>query len=161
MSLNDEIEKTKDVTARLERLTSGLTNTQAERLRTIQLKTQVAIAKRYGARLNDSIVDKITSELILRPDVLCTVAGGLDESPKNATEWARFAEEVTGAEPLAAMNLIYSDAAEKQRIRQKVLDKMDPATKMNMARNGTIDRHLDRVVQSELDARASALDDCR
>lgn len=159
MSLNDEIEKTKDVTARVERLTSGLTNTQAERLRTIQLKTQVAIAKKYGARLNDSIVQKITDELILRPDVLCTVAGGLDESPKNAMEWARFADEVTGAEPLAAMNLIYSDAAEKQRIRQKVLDKMDPATKMNMARNGTIDSHLDRVVQSELDARASALDD--
>jgi transposase-like protein len=159
MSLNEEIEKTKNVTARVERLTSGLTNTQAERLRTIQFKTQVALAKRYGARINDSIVDKITSELILRPDVLCTVAGGLDETPKNANEWARFAEEVTGAEPLAAMNLIYSDAAEKQRIRQKVLDKMDPATKMNMARNGTIDSHLDRVVQTELDARASALDD--
>lgn len=159
MSLNDEIEKTKDMTARVERLTSGLTNTQAERLRTIQLKTQVAIAKKYGSRLNDSIVEKITSELILRPDVLCTVAGGLDESPKDAREWARFAEEVTGAEPLAAMNLIYSDATEKQRIRQKVLDKMDPATKMNMARNGTIDSHLDRVVQTELDARASALDD--
>ncbi|MFN3723492.1 MAG: hypothetical protein ACK4VZ_10630 [Paracoccaceae bacterium] len=159
MSLNDEIEKTKDVTARVERLTSGLTNTQAERLRTIQLKTQVAIAKEYGSRLNDSIVQKITDELILRPDVLCTVAGGLDESPKNAAEWARFADEVTGAEPLAAMNLIYSDAAEKQRIRQKALDKMDPATKMNMARNGTIDSHLDRVVQTELDARASALDD--
>lgn len=159
MSLNDEIEKTKDVTARVERLTSGLTNTQAERLRTIQLKTQVAIAKKYGSRLNDSIVDKITGELILRPDVLCSVAGGIDEMPTDSAAWARYAEEVTGAEPLAAMNLIYSDAAEKQRIRQKVLDKMDPATKMNMARNGTIDSHLDRVVQTELDARASALDD--
>lgn len=159
MSINGEITKSKDVTARVERLTSGLTNTQAERLRTIQLKTQVAIAKKFGSRLNDSIVEKITNELILRPDVLCSVAGGIDEMPKDATAWARYAEEVTGAEPLAAMNLIYSDAAEKQRIRQKVLDKMDPATKMNMARNGTIDSHLDRVVQSELDARASALDD--
>lgn len=159
MSIQAEIENTHSKIARVETLLAGLTPTQLARLDKFKVQTERQILRQYGNRLNQGIVDMLLYDLILKNEVLTTVAGGgIDETPKSESEWKAFVSDIVENESLAQANLVSSDAAKRAEIRDRILKTMRPETKIAMARAKTIDKYLDDAVSAEIEKLAGLYD---
>lgn len=159
MSIQTEIDNANSKIARVETLLAGLTPTQMGRLEKFKMQTERQILRQYGNRLNQGIVDMLLYDLILKNEVLTTVAGGgIDETPKNENEWKAFVSDIVESESLAKANLVSSDANKRAEIRDRILKSMRPETKISMARAKTIDKHLDDAVSAEIEKLAGLYD---
>jgi len=159
MTIQTEIDTTNSKIARVETLLAGLTPTQLARLEKFKLQTERQILRQYGNRLKQGIVDMMLYDLILKNEVLTTVAGGgIDETPKNESEWKAFVSNIVENESLAKANLVSSDAAKRAEIRDRILKTMRPEKKIAMARAKKIDKFLDDQVNAEIEKLAGLYD---
>ena len=55
---------------------------------------------------------------------------------------------------LAKLSIDHADAQLRESLRREALDGMNPVRKMAMARDGTLDAHLEQAVKERLEARS-------
>ncbi|PIE14851.1 MAG: hypothetical protein CSA68_09280 [Rhodobacterales bacterium] len=127
---------------------------QIKRLEEAQMNARVALARKYGHRLDARVSERIIDGMILLPEVLCTIGGGVDELPNDAKGWDRWAANAVSQEPLAQLSIDASDAALKEELRKKTLAAMRPEQRLQMARAGTLDDHIEGIVREKIEARA-------
>lgn len=135
---------------RIENLERGLTVKQTEKLQAVRHQMELAIARQYGARLHQIMVDKLVREMIVRPEVLAHLEGvTVTELPTDLVGWTRLACDAVGDCELSQRSLAASDDALKTGLTNEVLRRIPRAEKMSMARAGT----LDNYVAAELEIR--------
>lgn len=127
---------------------------QLKRLETAQREAELALARVYGHRLNSRVSGRIIEGMILVPEVLCSIGGGVNELPTDAKGWDQWARDAANKEPLAKLSIEHSDAQLRERLRCEVLEKICPEQRLQMARAGTLDAHVEGEVKSELEARS-------
>jgi hypothetical protein len=152
-AIQNEIDREKDRLSRIEALLSVMPPHQIKRLDEVKRQGELAIARRYGHRLNHDVALRVVENLTLDPSVQCTIGGGVNELPGSAEGWDSFMKTAVEKEPLAMLALDYSDAALKEKIRTEERAKLKPREKMAMAHAGTLDTFLDKLVQERLAAR--------
>jgi len=153
-SIQLEIDREKDRQSRIDQQMAVSPEYQSKHLRTVRQQTELAFARVFSHRLNERVRDRILDGLVLVPEVLCTIGGGMDELPTTAQGWDSFARELAEREPLAKLSIDHSDAQLKETIRQETLAAMRPEERLKMARAGTLDEHLDGIVKAQIESRA-------
>lgn len=153
-AIQDVIDAENDRQSRIDAQLAVMPPHQMQRLEAAKLNARIALARVYGHRLDTRVSERIIDGMILLPEVLCSVGGGVDELPKNAIEWDAWAKDATSKEPLAKLSIDASNAALKEEIRQNVLSAMRPETRLQMARAGTLDDHIEGVVREQIEARS-------
>ena len=118
------------------------------------MNARVALARKFGHRLDARVSERIIDGMILMPEVLCTIGGGVDELPNNAKGWDHWVANAVSQEPLAQLSIDASDAALKEQLRQKALSELRPERRLQMARAGTLDDHIEALVREQIEARS-------
>lgn len=85
------------------------------------------------------------------------MVGAEIEGPRTAAEWRAFVNEVTERDQLAKLNLDHSDEEAKLAMRQKIMNKLSPAQRISMSREGTLEGWLSDEVADEMHRRAGLL----
>ncbi|MDA8584981.1 hypothetical protein N9L47_01795 [Rhodobacteraceae bacterium] len=153
-TIQSEIDRERDRQCRIETQVSAMPPHQKNRLEFAQREAELALARVFGHRLNSQVAARIVEGMVLNPAVLCTVGGGVNELPTTPRGWDAFAKEAANAEPLAKLSIDHADGQLRESLRREALDKMNPARKMAMAREGTLDSHLEQSVKERLEARS-------
>lgn len=153
-AFNDEWEREKRRQSRIDAQIAVLPPHQAKRLSDAKHKLEIALARVYGNRLDERVSARIVEGVVLDPACLCTIGGGVNELPTTVVGWDQFARDQAGNEPLAKLSIDASDAGLKERIRQEARDALPGPKRLAMARAGTLDDHLDRVVTEKIQDRA-------
>ncbi len=154
MSIQSEIDAQNARQSRIDSLLATTPPHQLKRLESEQHQAALALARVFGHRLHQAVAERIVEGLILEPETLVTISGGVRELPSDAKAWDAWAKQAAQREPLARLSLDHSDAELKETIRREVLESIPPTRRMEMARNGTLDRHLDIEVKSKIEARS-------
>lgn len=154
MSIHDEWEREKNRLSRIEAQLAATPPHQMRRLESEKKKAGLALARVFGARLNEAIAERIVEGMVLDPAVLCTIGGGVRELPNDAKGWDAWARYAAENEPLARLSIDSSDAALKEQLSQEVLSSIPPAKRMDMARNGRLDAFIERQVKARIEARS-------
>ena len=152
--IQTEIDRENDRQSRIETQLAVMPPHQKKRLEVAQREAELGLARVFGHRLNSQVAARIVEGIILKPEVLCTVGGGVNELPTTPQGWDAFAKDAANAEPLARLSIDHSDAQLRESTRRDVLEGMNPARKMAMARDGTLDAHLEQAVMERLEARS-------
>ena len=153
-AFSDEWEKEKRRQSRIDAQMAVLPPHQAQRLENTKHKLEVALARVFGNRLDARVSARIVEGVVLDPACLCTIGGGVNELPTTQIGWDQFALDQAENEPLAKLSIYASDATLKERIRQEARDALSGPKRLAMARAGTLDEHLDRVVTEQIQDRA-------
>lgn len=153
-AFNDEWQKEKDRQTRITQLEDGLVHTQSCRLEVVKREGALALARTFGNRLDARVSERIIEGLILRPEVLCTIGGGVNELPTDAKGWDALAVVLASEEPLAKLSIDASDAVLKEELRQNALAGLRPEQRLSMARAGTLDQHIEDTVLESIEARS-------
>ena len=153
-SIQAEMDRENKRESRILTQLEGLTHTQKERLNAAKHATEVALARVYGPRLNEAISKRIVAGIVLQPEVLCTISGGMNELPTTQEAWDSYARVLAEDEPLAKLSIDHSDSQLKEGIRAEAEQAIRPADRIKMARAGTLDDHLAGIVADKLDARS-------
>jgi len=153
MSFNREWEAEKDRLSRIETQMAVMPPQQRTRLEEAQRQGELALARTFGNRLDARVSERIVAGMILEPTVLCTIGGGVNELPTDQAGWDRWAKDAANKEPLARLSLDHSDAHLREQLSREVLASIPPARRMDLARNGTLDAHVDGQVKARLEAR--------
>lgn len=132
---------------------STMSALQKEKLNEIKHALEMSLCRVYGVRLKPDFRDRVIHECVLDPRVLCTVAGGMNEMPTTANGWDSLAKEMAESDPLVMLNVTHSDEELKTSLRKDALEQIPSKDRMNMARVGTLDSHLDQIVEIELEKR--------
>jgi hypothetical protein len=127
---------------------------QLNRLKAVQREAELALARTFGNRLDPAVSTRIVEGMILLPEVLCSIGGGVNELPTNAKGWDAWAKDAASKEPLAKLSIDASDASLKEELRQKTLSAMRPERRLHMARAGTLDDYIEGIVCEEIEARS-------
>lgn len=117
-----------------------------ERFKNVERKIEVALAKRHGDALHALSVERALALSIFNIDVLESVHGGPALSAKSINEAVAQVSE----DPIIARNLVFSNASRREALKSEALSKLAPPTKISMARNGTLEKHLESAVDSRL-----------
>lgn len=126
---------------------------QLKRLGLVKQELALALSRVYGHRLKQEFRDRIVSEAVLDPRVLCTVGGGVNELPTTTDGWDALSKELAENDALAMMNVADSDAQLKEALREEALEQIPSKDRISMARTGTLDSHLDQIVKVEIEKR--------
>lgn len=153
-TIQAEIDRENKRESRILTQLEGLTHTQKKRLSAAKHATEVALARVYGDRLNEGVSKRIIAGLVLQPEVLATISGGINELPTNQRGWDFFVRGLADAEPLAQMSIDSSDADLRKALSEEFLDSMHPKDKMHMARIDALDEHIAGVVAAKLESRS-------
>lgn len=148
-----EIDAENDRTSRIEGQKAVMPPHQQKRLEEVQRHAELALARVYGHRLHPDIVKRIVEGLILDPEVLCSIGGGVNELPMTPEAWDDRMKEAVKNEPLAQICIDARDAELKEELRNEELSKLKPDEKIKMARARTLDPHLEQAIQARLEAR--------
>lgn len=152
-NIQNYIDAENDRQGRIERVSATMPSTQAQRLTQIKQAAEVALARVYGGRLAPELVQRMTDGLVLDASVLCSIGSDVDEMPKSADGWDAFAKRLVASEPLAQRCIEFKDAKLKETLRQEVLAGLSPQQRMTMARDNTLDAHVEEKVQLRLEDR--------
>ena len=152
--IQNAIDAERDRQSRIDEQLSVTPPNQMKRLEAVKREAELALARKYGYRLDARVSGRIVEGLVLMPEVICAIGGGVDEMPTNAPEWDRWAEAAVSREPLARLSIDASDAALKEELRQKALADLRPEKRLQMARAGTLDGHIEIVVREQIEGRA-------
>jgi len=153
-SIQHEIDAEKARQSRIDAQRAVCPPHQLNRLKAAQREAELALARVYGHRLDSRVSGRIIEGMILAPEVLCSIGGGVNELPTDAKGWDRWAKVAASREPLAKLSIEYSDAQLREEIRRDVLDTIRPEQRLQMARAGTLDAHVDGEVKAKLEARS-------
>ena len=144
----------KDRQSRIEQQLGVMPPHQAKRLEQAQMNARVALARTFGHRLDARVSERIIEGMILEPEVLCTIGGGVNELPTDAKGWDRWAKDAASREPLAKLSLEHSDAQLREELRRQALEAIRPEDRLKMARAGTLDTHVDAEVKLRIEDRS-------
>lgn len=153
-SIQAEIDAEKDRQSRIDTQLAVMPPHQRKRLEDAQRQGELALARAFGHRLDERVSARIIEGMVLSPEVLCTVGGGVNELPVDAKGWDRWVKEAAAKEPLAKLSIDASDAALKEELRQQALGAMRPEQRLQMARAGTLDAYIDAEVKAKIEAGA-------
>jgi len=103
-----------------------------QRLKEAQRKGELALARVYGHRLDARVCERIIEGMILAPEVLCSVSGGINELPTDVVGWDRWAKDAASSEPLAKLSIAHSDAQLREEIRREVLENIRPERRLSI-----------------------------
>jgi len=149
-----EWEKEKRRQSRIDTQLAVLPPHQATRLDAVKRNLELALARTYGNRLDARVCQRIVDGVVLDPACLCTIGGGVNEMPTTNEGWDQYARQQAKGEPLAVLSIEASDAVLKEEIRDSELQSMRPERRLQLARAGTLDEHLNSVIASKLEIRA-------
>lgn len=152
MTIDEDLADVKDRQARIENLTNGLTWKEQCHLSTVQRDAELALNRMYGGKISDLIMQRLLDGMILDSAVLATVSGGVNELPANQGAWDLWARQTVESDSLATICVANADEQLKAKIHKEALNDLDPAKRMELARNGTIDGYLDDVVKNRIAA---------
>lgn len=127
-----------------------LTSTQRERTEAAINRVCIELAKLYGDRLPSLLTEHLKVLAVLHPRI---IDAGHAMGPQSDEAFREVAKDIANSEPLVQRALDSADAQLKADIRAEKLAEMPPTVKMQMARDGALNSHLDAQVQAELDAR--------
>ena len=127
-----------------------LTPTQRQRTDTAITQLRIQWAKLYGDRLPSLVTEHLAVEAALHPEII-DAAHGL--GPQSEEVFRLVAQELVDAQPLAQRALDSADENLKSEIRAAKLAEMPATLKMQMAREKSIDAHLNQAVAEELERR--------
>ena len=153
-AIQDVIDAEKDRQSRIDAQRAVTPPHQIKRLEEAQMNARVALARKFGHRLDARVSERIIDSMILMPEVLCTIGGGVNELPIDAAGWDVWAADVVSSEPLAKLSIDASDASLKEELRQKALSELRPERRLQMARAGTLDEHIEGVVREQIETRS-------
>jgi len=153
-SIQAAIDEDRDRTARIENLMSTMPPHHVKRLEEAQRQLSLGLARAYGTRLNEHVANRIVEGLILDPECLCSISGGVNELPTSRAGWTDYSRKAAAGEPLAKLSIDASDATLKEELRATELQSMRPDRRIQMARSGELDAHLNAMVKSKIEARA-------
>ena len=153
-SIQHEIDAEKARQSRIDAQRAVCPPHQMKRLETAQREAELALARVYGHRLDPRVCGRIIEGMILSPEVLCTIGGGANELPTDAKGWDRWARDAANEEPLAKLSIEHSDAQLREEIRRTVLESIRPEQRLQMARAGTLDAHVEDEVKVKLEDRS-------
>ena len=153
-SIQREIDRERNRQSRIDAQLAVTPEHQLKRLEAVQRHAELALARVFGHRLDERVSARIIDGLILSPEVLCTIGGGVNELPTTVQGWDAFMKDAAEQEPLAKLSIDHADAQLKESIRCDALDALKPERRISMARAGTLDDHLDGIVQSTIESRA-------
>lgn len=154
MSIQAEIDAQNARQSRIDSLLATTPPHQLKRLEEEQHRAALALARVYGHRLHQAVADRIVEGLVLEPETLVTISGGVRELPNDAKGWDRWAKQAAEREPLAKLSIDHSDAQLREEFRRDVLDSIRPEQRISMARAGTLDAHVENEVKSRIEARS-------
>ena len=153
-AIQEVIDAEKDRQSRIDAQLAVMPPNQMKRLEAAQMNARVALARVYGHRLDARVSERVIDSMVLLPEVLCTIGGGVNELPVDAKGWDAWAKNAALKEPLAKLSIDASDASLKEELRQKALSALRPEKRLQMARAGTLDSHIEGVVREEIEAHA-------
>lgn len=153
-SIQAAINENSNRIARIENLLSTMPPHQTKRYEQAQHQLALGLARAFGTRLNEHVAQRIVDGLILDPECLCSISGGVNELPADVAGWAGYARRAAAVEPLAVLSIEASDAALREELWAAELEKIRPDRRLQMARAGSLDDHLNSVVKSKLEERA-------
>ena len=142
---------------RAEAARASMTPIERERYETFETKFRIELARHYGDRLSDIITEHLVRILPLDHRAIQAMVGTDLEVPRTAAEWRGFVSEVTERDQLAKLNLDHSDEEKKAEMRQKLMNKLSPAQRINMSREGTLEDWLSDEVADAMLRRAGLL----
>lgn len=152
-SIQIEIDKEKRRQSRIDNLLSTMPLHQGKLFEQAQHQLALGLARAHP-RLSQLVVQHIVDGLILDPECLCSISGGVNELPTTSEGWTNYARRASATEPLAVLSIEASDATLKEEIRAAEIQAMRPERRIQMARSGELDAHLENVIKSTLEARA-------
>lgn len=153
-SIQNEIDNEKRRQSRIDNLLFTMPLHQEKLYEAAQHQLELGLARAFGTRLNEHVAQRIIDGLILDPECLCSISGGVNELPTTPKGWTVYGREMTKDEPLAVLSIEASDATLKEEIRAAEIQSMRPERRIQMARSGELDAHLESVVKATLEARA-------
>lgn len=155
-SVHKEWEDEKGLQSRIEAYISTLPPHQLKRLESERNNLNIALARVFGDRIAQIAVNKIVRDFAIFPECLGTVGGGLRElpDPEDRGGWNALATQLVNQQPLAKLSIEASDSQLKAKLADEVRSNMRPADKANMAHAGTLDSHVEKIVNAKLQERA-------
>lgn len=129
-AFNNEWEKEKKRQSRIDAQLSVLPPHQEKRLKGIQRDLELALARQYAHRLHPRVSARIVEGIVLEPECLCTIGGGVNEMPTTAEGWDALAKDLAQKEPLAVLSIDSNDAALKEEIRLLELQSLRPEQRL-------------------------------
>lgn len=147
---------TQDPLTRVENIERGLTKPQADKAEAVRQNFKLALATEYGKRLSGMMVEKLTREVVLRPEVLAHLENvSVSELPEDSDGWGVWARDAASNCEFSQRSLASSDNDLRERLTKEVLDSIPRAKKMTMARDqGTLDAYVetevDRLFEREM-----------
>jgi len=130
---------------------AGLTKHQLRRLDDLHSQVTVELARFYGDRLSQIVVDALVQESTACPEVLASVEGIDGCMPSSRAEWGAFVKKLVRSNEIARRNLAFSDAKKSEVLRQEELALLRPDQRVTLARNGELDCYLSDRVRGRLD----------
>jgi hypothetical protein len=153
-SIQAEIDAARARQSRIDALLEKTPPHQMKRYREIQRQGELALARVFGGRLHARVSERIVEGMILDPEVLCSIGGGVNEMPTTTEGWHLWAKRAAAKEPLAALSINHSDAQLREELRRDVLDSIRPEQRISMARAGTLDAFVEGEVKARIEARS-------
>lgn len=150
-SMQAEIDAYHKRQSRITRLTANMSTDATKRLREVEHKFEVAAAKRYGDRLAEPCLKFLLEGLIENPNVIGYVFGGVNDLPKEAGGWEGMVEELVAKDQNAQRSIAASDANLKLDIYEREKALLPNHLRMTMARDGTLDAHLEARYRDHID----------
>jgi len=152
--LQHEIDKENHRQSRIDVQLATMPPHQLKRLEVAQRSLELGLARVYGNRLHAGIAARIVAGLVLNPECLNSIGGGLQELPSNPGGWDRLARTLVTQEPLGQLSIDHNDSALRSNLRADALEAIKPQDRLAKARAGTLDTYLEDVISTQLEARA-------
>lgn len=156
MNFHDEWEAEKDRLSRIETQLAVMPPHQRKRLEEVQRQGELALARTFGNRLPARVSARLIEGMVLLPEVLCTIGGGVNELPTDQEGWNLWAADTVSSDPLSKMAIDAADMELREQLRCEALESIRPEQRISMAREGTLDAHVESVVKARLEARGGA-----
>lgn len=153
-SIQAEIDAQNARQSRIDILLSTPPPHQLKRVEAEKHQAVLALARVYGHRQCEAVAARIVEGLVLEPETLVAVSGGVRELPHDAKGWDRWARAAAEREPLAKLSLDHSDAELKETIRRNVLAGIRSERRISMARAGMLDAYVEAEVKARIEARS-------
>lgn len=153
-AIQNVVDAEKDRQSRIDAQRAVCPPHQLNRLKAVQRDAELALARTFGNRLDTAVSTRIVEGMVLLPEVLCSIGGGVNELPTTTKGWDAWAKVAVSMEPLAKLSIDASDASLKEELRQKALSALRPEQRLQMARAGTLDDHIEGVVREQIEARS-------
>jgi len=151
-AIQKEIDEEKDRLSRIAALVDVMPPHQIKRLDEVKHKAELALARCYGHRLHPDIVTRIVEGMVLDPEVLCSIGGGVNELPMTPQRWDARMKAAVDHEPLAKACIDSRDAVLKETFRNEELAKLKGPEKIAMSRAGTLDDYIEELVKRRIES---------